>query len=308
MIRVLFADRDAWPDYEHVLPQALAQAGIGAAVGTEAPPDLVDYIVTSPDGWIEDFAPYARAKAVFNLWAGVEGITGNPSLTQPLCRMVEPGLKEGMVEWVTAHVLRHHLGLDRYIKRPEPHWDYAEPPLARDRSVGILGLGELGAACAEALRALNFQTLGWSRSPRTLPGIETYSGPDGLNDLLARSQILVLLLPATPATENLIGAAELAMLPNGATLINPGRGPLIDDIALLAALDDGHLAHATLDVFRTEPLPKDHPFWGHPCITVTPHVASATRPRSASRSIAENIRRGEAGETFLGLVNRSAGY
>jgi glyoxylate/hydroxypyruvate reductase len=308
MIRVLFADRDAWSDYQALLPQALDEAGVAAEVGLDGPPEVVDYIVTSPDAWLKDYRPYARAKAVFNLWAGVEGIVGNDTLTQPLVRMVEAGLREGMVEWVTGHVLRHHLGMDRYIKRDGAHWDYVVPPLARDRRVGILGLGELGAACAGALAGLGFRVLGWSRSRKEIAGVETFGGAEGLGAVLERTEILVLLLPLTSETGNLMDSAAFARMPRGAVLLNPGRGPLIDDDALLDALASGRIGHATLDVFREEPLPAEHPFWGNPGVTITPHVASATRPATASRSIAENIRRGEAGEAFVGLVDRTAGY
>lgn len=308
MIQVLFGDREAWPDYEPHLPRALAETGIGAAVGTEAAPDRVDYVVTSPDGWITDFTPFTRAKAVLNLWAGVEGLIHNATLTQPLVRMIEPGLGAGMVEWVAGQVLRHHLGLDRYIKRHDPHWDYAAPPVALDRTVAVLGLGELGQAAARALAGLGFQVLGWSRSAKEIPGVRCFAGQTGLVQVLPRAEILVLLVPLTPATENLIGRAELAQMPKGAVLINPGRGPLLDDQALLAALDSGQISHATLDVFREEPLPEAHPFWAHPGVTVTPHVASATRPKTASQAIAQNIRRAEAGEPLLGRVDRSTGY
>lgn len=311
-LRILFsAPRDDWEDYRDVLPRALAGTGIAATLEHDRePPDPagIDYIVYAPSSRLGDFAPYTGAKAVLNLWAGVEGVAGNPTLTQPLCRMVEPGLKEGMVEWVTGHVLRHHLGMDRHVKRTRPHWDYAVPPLARNRTVGILGLGELGAACAGTLAALNFRTLGWSRTKKALEGVETFGGPSGLDEVLDASEILVLLLPATPATESILDARALARMPAGAVVINPGRGPLIDDDALVAALDAGRIAHATLDVFRTEPLPEGHPFWGRGDITVTPHVASATRPETASLSIAENIRRSEAGEPLIGLVDRGAGY
>ena len=312
MIRVLFsAPRADWDDYRDVLPAALAEAGLEAEViHTLEPeaPETIDYIVYAPSSQLKDFAPFLRAKAVLNLWAGVEEVVGNATLTQPLVRMIEPGLKEGMVEWVTGHVLRHHLGMDRYIKRNTPHWDYAAPPLARDRCVGILGLGELGAASGLALAGLGFPVLGWSRTRKEISGLETHGGPEGLVAVLETSEILVLLLPATPRTENILDAAALARLPRGAVIVNPGRGPLIDDGALLSALDAGQIGHATLDVFREEPLPHDHPFWVHAGVTITPHVASATRPSTASRSIAENIRRSEAGEAFVGLVDRGAGY
>ena len=312
MIRVLFSAPDTdWEAYRDVLPAALAEAGLEVevihAVEPEAP-ETIDYIVYAPSSRLKDFAPFLRAKAVLNLWAGVEEVVGNATLTQPLVRMIEPGLKEGMVEWVTGHVLRHHLGMDRYIKRNEAHWDYAAPPLARDRTVGILGLGELGAACGAALSGLGFRVLGWSRTRKAIPGLETHGGAEGLGDVLGASEILVLLLPATPETENILDAVALARMPTGAVVVNPGRGPLIDDEALVAALDAGQIGHATLDVFREEPLPGGHPFWAHPGVTITPHVASATRPPTASRSIAENIRRSEAGEAFIGLVDRGAGY
>jgi glyoxylate/hydroxypyruvate reductase A len=300
---ILFAAPSLWPDYRDALPQALTNAGIKGQVVTEAPPDEVDYIVYAPSSPLQDFTPYTRTKAVLNLWAGVEKITGNPTLTQPLCRMVDPALTEGMVEWVVGHTLRHHLGMDRHIVNPGHVWDPTCPPLARERPVSILGMGALGAACATALRALNFPVTGWSRTPK--PGC--LHGEDGLRQALSTARILVTLLPKTAETENLLNADRLSLLPQGAVILNPGRGALIDDDALLAALDR-NIGHATLDVFRVEPLPKDHPYWSHPKVTVTPHIAADTRTTSAAAVIAENIRRGEAGEPFLHLVDRARGY
>lgn len=297
-----------WPAYEVALADAFAAAGLDAVATPEAPdPAAVDYIIAANGAVVDDFRPFTRAKAVLNLWAGVEKIVGNPTLTMPLCRMVDPALTEGMTEWVAGQVLRHHLGLDRYI-RGEAGWDPVVPPLARERPVAILGLGELGQACGRALLALGFPVLGWSRSPRDIPGFECLSGEAGLEAALRRAQIVVTLLPLTPDTENLLDARRLAWLPEGAVVVNPGRGALIDDDALLAALDAGRLGHATLDVFRVEPLPADHPFWAHPKVTVTPHIAADTRPETAAHVIAENIRRGEAGEPFLHLVERGRGY
>ena len=156
-----------------------------------------------------------------------------------------------------------------------------------------------------ALRALNFPVTGWSRTAK--PG--SRHGEAGLREALSTAAILVLLLPKTPETENLLNADRLALLPKGAVILNPGRGALIDDQALLSGAGfAGHIGHATLDVFRVEPLPQDHPFWAHPRVTVTPHIAADTRPGTSSRVIAENIRRGEAGEPFLHLVDRARGY
>ena len=304
MLTVLFATPSLWPEYRDTLPQALTEAGIAATLVTEADPAAVDYIVYAPASPLQDFAPYTRTKAVLNLWAGVERIVGNPTLTQPLTRMVDPGLTEGMVEWVVGHSLRHHLGMDRHIVNPGHVWDPTCPPLARERPVTILGMGALGSACATALRALNFPVTGWSRTPK--PG--NLHGEDGLRQALSTAQILITLLPKTLETENLLNADRLALLPKGAVILNPGRGPLIDDDALLAALDRGQIGHATLDVFRVEPLPQDHPYWTHPNVTVTPHIAADTRAITSSKVIAENIRRGEAGEPLLHLVDRRLGY
>lgn len=308
---ILFAAvYERWEQYEPPLRAALADAGLGHATLTrEADPAEVDYIVYAPNSGLTDFAPYTRLKAVLNLWAGVEDAIGNPTLTVPFARMVDDGLKDGMVEWVTGHVLRHHLGMDAHIHGQDGIWRAGSaPPLARDRPVTILGLGELGTACAVALAALNFPVTGWSRRPRSLPGVRTTYGERGLADALGGAGIVVLLLPDTPATENTLNAEALALLAPGAVILNPGRGPLIDDDALLAALDTGQVAHATLDTFRTEPLPPEHPFWSHPKITVTPHIASETRADSAARVIVENIVRAEAGEPLLHLVDRAAGY
>jgi len=307
-LTVLLPVPTLWDAFAPPLRLAFAEAGLAADLVAEADPAAVDYIVYAPMSPLQDFTPYIRTKAVLNLWAGVERIVGNPTLTQPLCRMVDPGLTEGMVEWVVGHTLRHHLGMDRHIVNPGHLWDPTCPPLARERAVTILGLGALGAAVAQALVALNFPVTGWSRTARALPGVVTLHGAAGLAQALSTAAILITLLPRTAETENLLDAARLALLPKGAVILNPGRGALIDDAALLAALDAGHVAQATLDVFRSEPLPAGHPYWTHPRVTVTPHVAADTRPSSAARVIARNIARGEAGLPLLHLVDRARGY
>lgn len=309
MLNVLFAAlSEKWEEYELPLTNALAEAGINARLAAEMPPAEVDYIVYAPNSTVQDFTPFTRLKAVLNLWAGVEGVVGNPTLKVPLARMTDEGMSEGMIDYVSAHVLRYHVGLDAHVVNPELVWDDAPPPLARHRTVGFLGIGALGGACAKALAGLGFNVLGWSRREKDIPGITCFSGEEGLKELLSRSEILVLLMPHTPETENTLNADTLLMLPKGAKIINPGRGPLIDDDALLAALNRGHIGGATLDVFRTEPLPADHPFWTHPQVTVTPHIASTTRPDLASQRVVENIRRHEAGEPMHDVVDRSAGY
>lgn len=308
-VNVLFAAQiEQWPVYETPLQSEIAAVGIDAHLATDIPADEVDYIVYAPNSNLQDFAPYTRAKAVLNLWAGVEAIVGNPTLHLPLARMVDPALTQGMIEWVTGHILRLHLGMDAHINATPGMWVPVPPPLAFDTRVTILGLGELGAACATALATFGFDVAGWSRTPKEFEGITCLSGPDGLDAALKRSDYCVLLLPSTTHTENTLNAKTLALMPKGARVLNPGRGPLIDDDALLAALDTDQIGHATLDVFRIEPLPKEHPYWTHPKVTVTPHVAAETRAAYSAKTIAENIRRGEAGEPFLHLVDRQAGY
>ncbi len=309
MLKVLFsADSRDWDRYRDALLAAFAETGMQTDLARDHAADTVDYIVYAPGGTALDFTPFRRCKAVLSLWAGVETIVTNPTLTLPLARMVDPGMTAGMVEYVCGHVLRHHLGMDQDIRRQDAAWSPHVAPLAADRPVTVLGLGVLGSACAQALAGLGFPITGWSSTAKSIPGLRCLDGKDGLHHALKGAQIIVLLLPDTLATRDIMNAETLAMTAAGAFVINPGRGVLIDDAALLAALDSGHIAHATLDVFRTEPLPADHPYWAHPRVTVTPHIASETRARTAAQVIAENIRRGEAGLPFVNLVDRQRGY
>ncbi len=306
---IYFAAPAVWPEYSDLLPQLLQEAGIDAQVVTDIDdPAQVDYIIYAPSAPLQNFTPFTKCKAVLSLWAGVERIVVNDTLTQPLCRMVDTGLTEGMVEWVVGHSLRHHLGMDRHIINPTQIWDPTCPPLARERQVAMLGMGALGQAAAQALVALNFQVMGWSRSPKQVAGVTSLSGAEGLEECLRRADIVVTLLPKTAETENLLDARQLALMKDTAVILNPGRGAVIDDEALLAALDAGKLGHATLDVFRAEPLPREHRFWHHPRVTVTPHIAADTRATGAARVLVENIRRGQVGEAFLNLVDRGRGY
>ncbi|APX89137.1 glyoxylate/hydroxypyruvate reductase A [Brevirhabdus pacifica] len=309
-VLVLYAgSAEQWGPYRPALTRAFEAEGLDVELVTEVEdPATVDYIVHSPSGPIRDFTPYTGAKAVLSLWAGVEEIVGNATLTQPLVRMVDAGLTEGMVEWVTGHVLRHHLGMDDHILNQDGTWRPVAPPLARQRRVALLGLGALGSAVGQALAALNFQVTGWSRSAHEVPGLQCLSGDEGLEATLKGADFVILLLPLTPQTIDVMNARTMALPTRGAVILNPGRGPLIDDAALLKALEDGQIGHATLDVFRTEPLPPEHPFWAHPKVTVTPHIASETRPVTAALAIAANIRRSEDGEPMMHVVDRARGY
>jgi glyoxylate/hydroxypyruvate reductase A len=308
-IALFAAQPQRWAEYRDPLEIAFEQAGLSHITLTQnAAPKDVDYIIYAPNSDLQDFTAYTNLKAVLNLWAGVEDIVGNPTLKAPLARMVDQGLTDGMVEWVTGHVLRHHLNMDTHIHGQDGIWRLGAPPLAKDRTIAVLGLGVLGHACADMLSKLKFNVLGWSRRAKSAQSYTAYHGDEGLTHILQKAEIVVLLLPDTPATTDVLNADRIAQLPRGAIVINPGRGPLIDDDALIDALDNGHIAHATLDVFRHEPLPKDHPFWAHPNVTVTPHIASQTRPDTAAQIIAENICRAEQGRDLLYLVDRRLGY
>ena len=274
------------------------------------PPAEVDYVLCQENGTITDLAPFAGATAIFSMWAGVEWITHlRPPPRVPVLRMVEAGMTQGMTDYVAGHVLRYHLDLDGMIAGVHAGaWGQATRGLATDRRVGIAGLGTLGRAVARVLGAAGFALSGWSRRRKSVPGVVSHAGAEEFGAFLAELDILVLLLPLTPATEGLFDRAAFDRLPAGARIINAGRGGLVDDAALLASLDRGHIAHATLDVFRTEPLPADHPFRRHPRVTVTPHIASVTRPATAARAITDQIRRRQAGLPFENVYDPRQGY
>ena len=308
-IKILFsANEENWRRYKAPLQDALDDKSLDYELGITITPSEVDYIIYAPTSSLQDFSPYTKLKAVLNLWAGVEGVTNNKTLNVPLARMVDSGLTDGMVEWVTGHTLRHHLGIDKHIHGQDGIWRSYVPPLAKDRIITILGLGTLGTACGIALERLGFNVRGWSRSEKRVDGILCFYGDDQIDSSLLDADIVVLLLPDTPLTQNILNQHTLNLLKRGAFVLNPGRGPLIDDDALLAALETGQIEHATLDVFRIEPLPKNHQYWSNNKVTVIPHKASETRPKTASQVIAMNIERAENGQELLYLVDRENGY
>ena len=308
-IKILFsANEENWRRYKAPLQDALDDKSLDYELGITITPSEVDYIIYAPSSPLQDFSPYTKLKAVLNLWAGVEGVTNNKTLNVPLARMVDSGLTDGMVEWVTGHTLRHHLGIDKHIHGQDGIWRSYVPPLAKDRVITILGLGTLGTACGIALERLGFNVRGWSRREKRVDGILCFYGDDQIDSSLLDADIVVLLLPDTPLTQNILNQHTLNLLKRGAFVLNPGRGPLIDDDALLAALETGQIEHATLDVFRIEPLPKNHQYWSNNKVTVIPHKASETRPKTASQVIAMNIERAENGQELLYLVDRENGY
>lgn len=256
-------------------------------------------------------ASLPNLRALFSLGAGVESILDDPQLppTLPVVRMVDPGLAIGMNEFVLLSVLHYHRQIPLYERQQaQRRWEQHVPPLPQERRVGILGLGQLGGVCARSLAQLGFEVAGWSRTPRSVEGVRNFVGEAQLADFLQRTEILVCLLPLTRETTNLLDRRRLALLPRGACLINVGRGPQVVDEDLIAALDSGHLAGATLDVFRTEPLPPRHPFWSHPHIRLMPHISALTQVRTAVPVLAANIRRLLAGEPLHDVVDRRRGY
>jgi len=249
--------------------------------------------------------------AIFSLGAGVESILADPGLPPdvPLVRMVDPGLAAGMNEFVLMRVLHYHRDMEHYAADQRTRtWSPRVPPLPQDRRVGLLGVGALGGLCARTLVALQFDVAAWSRSGRAIDGVRSYAGRGELAEFLRRTDILVCLLPLTADTDGLINRQTLAQLPRGAFLINVARGRHVVDADLIEALDSGQLEGATLDVFREEPLPAQHPFWSHPKITVVPHIAAVTQVRSAAATVAGNVRSLLAGRPIRDVVDRSKGY
>ena len=261
-----------------------------------------------PEGWL---ASLPNLRLVHSLGAGVDHVLADRRYPAhvPLVRLVDPLMTRAMTEFVAFQVLRLHLKEPTYRRQQRDRlWQQHFPPSAADRRVGILGLGEMGGAVAASLVALGFDVAGWSRTPKRQPGVTCFSGDAAFADFLARSEILVCLLPLTPATEGILSAACFAQMPRGAGIINVGRGRHLVERDLLAALDSGQLSEAVLDVFPTEPLPADHPYWTHDRIVVTPHVAALTNPATASLVVAENLRRLARGEPWPDRVDIASGY
>ena len=272
-------------------------------------PAAIEYaLVWRPEPGL--LASLPKLKLIVGLGAGVDALLQDPTLPRhlPLVRLVDPYMTDAMSEYVAFQVLRlHRQDIDYLNQQRARVWEEREQKNACERRVGILGFGTLGQDAGRKLKALGFDVAGWSRSPRAVPGFVSHAGRAGFEQILARSEILVCLLPLTPATEGILDAAAFARLPAGAALVNAGRGGHLVEADLIPALDSGQLSGAVLDVFRDEPLPPDHPFWTHPRIIVTPHVAAETHPPTAAAIIRDEIRRFETGEVLLNQVDPSRG-
>ncbi|MDA1099770.1 MAG: glyoxylate/hydroxypyruvate reductase A [Proteobacteria bacterium] len=256
-------------------------------------------------------AGFPNLLAIASLGAGVDALVADPDLPRhvPITRLLDPLMADRMAEYVCAAVLHHHLGLDVYAEQQgREQWRRQPARDARDRSVALLGLGQMGQRCAHRLGGLGFNLLGWSRRARKIDGVRCSHGPDRLHRLLAMADIAVVLLPLTAQTTNLMDQAAFDLMRRGSYLINCSRGEIVVEDELIAALDDGRLAGATLDAFRVEPLAAGHPLWRHARVRVTPHIASLSAPATAALILADQVRRARTGQPQQDLVDVRHGY
>ncbi len=273
-------------------------------------PAEIDYaLVWRPEPGL--LASLPNLKLILSLGAGVDHILCDPYLPPgvPIVRLVDPYLIDAMSEYVVLQVLRlHRQDLDYCAQQEAVMWRELEQKNAGERPIGILGFGAIGRDAGRKLKGLGFDVALWARREKTVEGLTGYVGQSGLPALLGRSEILVCLLPLTAETHGILNASTFALLPQGAGLINAGRGGHLVEEDLIPALDSGRLSAAALDVFREEPLPPAHPFWRHPRILVTPHIAGTTNPGTAAPIVIDNIRRFEAGRPLLNRVDPAQGY
>lgn len=276
----------------------------------DAPCAAADYAVVwaPPQAFIDT---QSGVKALFNIGAGVDALLRlNLPAGMTIVRLDDAGMAVQMAEYVCHAVIRHFREFDHYAQaQAAGRWALREPMSRRDFPVGVMGLGVLGSRVAQALQAFDFPVNGWSRRPKVLSGVQTFHGDGkGLHDFLAASRVLVNLLPLTADTRDILNHDTLSRLQPGGYLINVARGAHLVEDDLLGLLASGHLAGATLDVFRTEPLPAHHPFWRHPRITVTPHTSARTLRQESIVQIAQKIRALERGDAIAGVVDRTRGY
>jgi glyoxylate/hydroxypyruvate reductase A len=293
------------PHFARLMPEL--EVKVWPEVGDAA---AIDYaLVWQPEPGL--LAALPNLKLIMNLGAGVDHLLADPTTPRhvPIVRLVDPYMTEAMSEYVALQVLRlHRRDLDYAAQQRDRVWCELDQKNAAERRVGILGFGVLGQDAGRKLQALGFDLAGWSRGAKAVAGVATYAGAAELPAFLGRSEILVCLLPLTRETEGILDRRLFSQLPRGAALVNAARGGHLVDTDLLAALDAGQLSAAVLDAFRDEPLPPDHPFWSHPRIVVTPHIAALTNPPTAAPILLDNIRRLRAGRPLENQVDPTRGY
>jgi len=302
-MNILFAsEMEKLQSWLPLLSRALPQDRITTSLDEKIDVALV---ATPPAGVLKKLG---GARLIQSLWMGVEGLVGDPDYPKgvPLARLVDPGMVAAMSETVLAHVLDWHRRHNQYREQQRARqWLRHTQYMAADRTVGLLGLGELGGDVARKLRALDFNVCGWSRRARQIDGVKGFTD---LSAMLPECDALVCLLPLTAQTRGILNKKLFSSLKLKSCLINVARGAHIVKQDLVAALDSGQLAHAYLDVFDPEPLPKDDPLWVHPKVSITPHTAALTEPRTAVPKIVENVERARKGEAPLNRVDFEAGY
>lgn len=288
------------------LQQALPQADVSA--WRPGAPQADHAIVWAPPQQFID--EQARLQTLFNIGAGVDALLQLQLPPQlQVIRLDDAGMSVQMAEYVCHAVIRHFRELDAYEADTQAgRWSFRKPRLRADFPVGVMGLGVLGQRVAQALQVFEFPVNGYSRSPKDLPGIRCFSGPNGLADFLAATRVLVNLMPLTPETENMLNTRTLSLLQPGGYVINVARGKHLVEQDLLDLIDQGHLAGAMLDVFRTEPLPAEHAFWQHPKITLTPHTSARTLRDQSLAQIVGKIQALQRGDPINGIVDHHRGY
>jgi len=255
-------------------------------------------------------ASFRNLRMIVSLGMGVDHLLADDRLPDvAITRIMDEGLVGQMSEYAIYWALWHHRDIEKYAASQRAKtWKPEEFVDSIHRRIGVMGLGTIGQDAAKKLALLGFPTRGWSRTAKTVPGVETFHGREALPKFLGQANILVNVLPLTRETHGIMDKRLFAALPKGAFVINMGRGGHVVDEDLLAALDSGHLAGAALDVFNTEPLPADHPYWTHPKVHITPHMAGYTNPRTASPGVIENIKRLRAGQPLINTVDAKTGY
>ena len=310
---ILLASTDFWEDmdvWSNGLKETMPEMDV-RVYPDEGDVNEVEYAVVwkHPRGILNK---YPNLKAILSLGAGVDHIISDPELPEglPIVRLVDKKLTHEMCLHSLHWVLHFHS--DQYLYRIQQQsreWIQQSSVQSEDRTIGIMGLGNIGKAIGDSLINLDFKVVGWGARPKeSLGGIEYYCGHEQLADFLSQTDILINVLPLTEDTKNILTKIELAFLPKGSFIINIGRGGIINESDLLTSLDIGHITAVALDVFAQEPLPENNSLWDHPSVYVTPHIAGQSNPGSAAQTIADNIRLIEKGETPYPIYSHSSGY